>query len=202
MHWQNIPPVNGREFTADDVEYHYHRMYGLGHGFTKRVPGAHYQFTPLESVTATDRYTVVFKWKLRVEEVIRDATQAWGSLNSLEAREVVEKWGDLNDWHHAIGTGPFILKDYVPDDSVTLVRNPDYWGHDDKNPQNQLPYIDTLKLKIIPEKAKAIEALRAGQIDILGGVNASASGGNTEDQSGIVASNLSVWDGYYLRPEK
>ena len=170
VHWQNIPPVNGREFTSDDVEYHYHRMYGLGHGFTKRVPGAHYQFTPLESVTAIDRYTVVFKWKLCVEEVIRDAMQAWGSLNSLEAHEVVERWGDLNDWHHAIGTGPFILKDYVPDDAVTLIRNPDYWGHDEKKPQNQLPYIDTLKLKIIPEKAKAIEALRVGQIDILSGL--------------------------------
>jgi len=25
----------------------------------------------------------------------------------------VEKWGVLNDWHYAVGTGPFILEDLV-----------------------------------------------------------------------------------------
>ena len=167
VHWQDIPPVNGREFTADDVAYHYHRLYGLGHGFTQRGPGAHYQFTPLEAVTVIDKYTVAFKWKVPNQEVIRDAMQATGSLAYLEAHEAVEKWGNLDDWHHAIGTGPFILQDLVPGSSATLVKNPNYWGHDDKNPKNQLPYIDALKIHIIREKADAIEALRAGKIDVL-----------------------------------
>jgi peptide/nickel transport system substrate-binding protein len=167
IHWQDIPPVNGRELTSDDVAYHYHRMYGLGHGFTERGAGAHYQFTPLESVTVIDKYTIAFKWKVNTEEVIRDAMQAWGTLASIEAPEAVEKWGNLDDWHHAIGTGPFILKDFVPGNSVTLVKNPTYWGHDEQNPQNQLPYVDTLKILIIPDKAEAIEALCAGEIDVL-----------------------------------
>ena len=164
---QDIPPVNGRELTADDIAYHYHRMYGLGHGFTQRTPGAHYQFTPLESVTVIDKYTVAFKWKIPNEEVIRDAMQAVGTLASIEAREAVEKWGDVKDWRHAIGTGPFILQDFVHNDSATMVRNPKYWGHDEQNSKNQLPYINTLKIHIIPEKAAAIEALRAGKIDAL-----------------------------------
>jgi ABC-type transport system substrate-binding protein len=167
IYWQDIPPVNGREFTSDDVAYHYHRMYGLGHGFTQRGPGAHYQFTPLQSVTAIDRYTVAFKWNVANQETIRDAMQAVGSLASLEAHEAVEKWGNLDDWHSAIGTGPFILKDFVPGKSATLVKNPDYWEHDDKNHQNQLPYIDTLKIHIIPDKTEAIAALCAGKIDAL-----------------------------------
>jgi peptide/nickel transport system substrate-binding protein len=170
IHWQNIPPLNGREFTSDDVAYHYHRLYGGGHGFTTRGPGAHYQFTPLESITAIDRYTVAFKWKAPNPEIVRDAMQAWGSLASIEAREAVEKWGNLDDWHHAIGTGPFILKDVIQGNSATLVKNPDYWGHDEQNTGNQLPYIDSLKLLIIPDKAAAIEALRAGQIDALDGL--------------------------------
>ena len=170
IHWQNIPPVNGREFTSDDVAYHYHRLYGGGHGVTTRGPGAHYQFTPLESITAIDRYTVAFKWKAPNPEIVRDAMQAWGSLASIEAREAVEKWGNLDDWHHAIGTGPFILKDVIQGNSATLVKNPDYWGHDEQNTGNQLPYIDSLKLLIIPDKAAAIEALRAGQIDALDGL--------------------------------
>ena len=76
-----------------------------------------------------------------------------------EAREAVEKWGDVNDWHHAVGTGPFILNNFIPGKSATLVRNPDYWGHDERYPQNQLPYIDNLKFLIIPDENEALEAL-------------------------------------------
>ncbi len=171
IHWQDIPPVNGREFTADDVAYHYDRLYGLGHGFTKPGPGAilHF-FRSLISVTATDRYTVVFKWKEPNQEIMRESIQETGCVHAIEPRDVVEKWGDLSDWHHAIGTGPFILKDFVPDNSATLVKNPNYWGHDDYYPQNQLPYVDTLKILIIPDNAAAIAALRAGQIDALDGL--------------------------------
>ena len=33
VRWQNLPPANGREFTADDVVFHYNRLYGLGGEF-------------------------------------------------------------------------------------------------------------------------------------------------------------------------
>ena len=32
IYWQDIPPANGREFTAEDVVFHFNRMYGLGSG--------------------------------------------------------------------------------------------------------------------------------------------------------------------------
>jgi len=32
---------------------------------------------------------------------------------AIEAREAVEKWGNVNDWRRAIGTGPFFLKEFV-----------------------------------------------------------------------------------------
>jgi len=31
-------------------------------------------------------------------------------MQCIENPEAVRKWGKLDDWHHAIGTGPFILK--------------------------------------------------------------------------------------------
>jgi len=40
------------------------------------------------------------------------------------AQEAVSLWGNLNDWHHAIGTGPFILTDFVDSSSASFVRNP------------------------------------------------------------------------------
>ena len=89
----------------------------------------------------------------------------------LENPEAVKKWGDVRDWHHAIGTGPFILKDFISDKSATLIKNPDYWGYDERYPQNKLPYADTIKYLIIPDDATALAAMRAGKIDIMIGVS-------------------------------
>jgi ABC-type transport system substrate-binding protein len=86
---------------------------------------------------------------------------------AIEAREAVEKWGDLNDWHHAIGTGPFILQDFLSGDSATMTRNPNYWGHDERYPQNKLPYIDKFRIVIIPDDDSALEAMRNRKIDIM-----------------------------------
>jgi len=170
IHWQNLPPVNGREFTADDVAYHFHRLYGLGSGFTKPAPfhAKITMFRELLSVTAQDKYTIIFKWKIPNKEFITETLIAYYSPTAaFEAREAVEKWGDLNDWHHAIGTGPFILQDFVSDVSATLIRNPNYWGHDERYPQNKLPYVDRFKVFVIPDDSSAMEAMRNGKIDIL-----------------------------------
>ena len=175
IRWQDIPPVNGREFTADDIAYHYHRLYGLGSGFTKPAP-YHTTVTAykdLISVTAADKYTVVFKWKTPNPEFITETMVTVHSPTAaIEAREVVEKWGDLDDWHHAIGTGPFILQDFVPGISATLIKNPNYWGHDERYPQNRLPYIDTLKVLVIPDEVAALTALRAGKVDVIDHISA------------------------------
>ena len=88
----------------------------------------------------------------------------------LENPEAIKQWGDIRDWHHAIGTGPFILKDYIPNNSATLIKNPNYWGYDERYPQNKLPYADAVKYLIIPDDAEALAAMRAGEIDAMAGV--------------------------------
>ena len=167
IHWQNIPPANGREFTADDVVFHYNRLYGMDGGNPSPYRTTDIRLKDLISVTATDRYTVVFKFKtLNPENIIETLHNAY-QAQCLENPEAVKKWGDLTDWRHAIGTGPYILKDFVPGKSATLVKNPDYWGHDERYPQNQLPYLDTIKFLIIPDDNEALEMMRAGKIDIM-----------------------------------
>ena len=68
-------PMNGRELTAKDIEYNYHRLMGLGSGFTE-PPGFTMELptVPVESVTATDEYTVVFKLKTPSLTAFRSAT--------------------------------------------------------------------------------------------------------------------------------
>jgi peptide/nickel transport system substrate-binding protein len=171
--WQDIPPLNGREFTATDVEYYYHRKLGLGSGFTKPSPynvGVE-NYANLQSVTASDKYTVVFKMKVPDIETMNFALASGNLYEAIVAREAVEKWGDVNNWQRQIGTGPFICKDYVSGSSVTAVRNPNYWGYDPLYPKNQLPYLDEIKVLIMPDNATAYAALRAGKIDLLDNVD-------------------------------
>ena len=173
IRWHDIPPANGREFIADDVVFHFNRLFGLGGGFNKPSPfRKEIGFQDLLSVSAADKYTVVFKWKTTNYELIMETLHGVMQGQCLENPEAVRQWGDVRDWHHAIGTGPFFLQDFVSDGSATLVRNSDYWGVDERYPQNKLPYVDSIKYLIIPDDAVALAAMRAGKIDVMTGVSA------------------------------
>jgi peptide/nickel transport system substrate-binding protein len=67
---------------------------------------------------------------------------------------------------HPIGTGAFKFKDWVPNDHFTMERNPDYWYKDPKT-GDQLPYLDSVTFKPIPEIAAREAALKSGQIDMM-----------------------------------
>jgi peptide/nickel transport system substrate-binding protein len=51
--------------------------------------------------------------------------------------------------------------------SMTFSRNPDYWGYDERHPDNQLPYVDALKHVSIPDTTTALAAIRTGQVDMI-----------------------------------
>jgi peptide/nickel transport system substrate-binding protein len=126
------------------------------------------QWRYLVSVTATDKYTVVFKWSIPNPEFITEVMESAGRSDAcIESPDAVKTWGDVNNWQHAIGTGPFILTDFIDGSSATLVKNPGYWGTDERYPQNKLPYIDKLIVLIIPDDSTALAGLRTGKIDVV-----------------------------------
>ena len=178
VHWHDKAPMNGRELTASDIEYNLHRVYGLGSGWTadNKPPvlyGEAVTNLPVESITATDKYTVVMKLKEPLPFGALNTFLGHPSTNMLPP-EVIEEHGDLQDWRNVVGTGPFELSDHVENSSLTWIKNPDYWGHDEKYPQNRLPYIDELNVLIMKEVATFIAALRSGKVDyvgFLGGTN-------------------------------
>ena len=158
--------VNGRELTADDVVYTYQRNLVLGDftepPFEKR-PAID---LPWESIEATDKYTVVMKLtEPRPVFVVLEAIITEGFLVWILPPEVIEKYGDYTDWKNVVGTGPVMLTDYVEGSSVTFDKNPDYWGYDEKYPENRLPYIDKLVGLYMAEEATRLSALRSGKID-------------------------------------
>jgi len=167
VRWQNKAPMNGREMTAADVEWTWARNLGLGYGYTKPSPNSAWGTTiPWESIKATDKYTVEVKLKAANLQALEIFLCEAYELSWVEPREVVEKNGNLNNWKDLVGTGPFILSDYVSGSSWTYLKNNEYWGYDPKYPQNKLPYLDKFQILIIPDVATRLAGLRTGKVDI------------------------------------
>lgn len=65
-----------------------------------------------------------------------------------------------------IGTGPFVLEDrddWRVNSRMLLHRNEDYWRSDENG--NQLPYLDELEFRPIPEEGQRVNGLRSGELD-------------------------------------
>ena len=170
VHWHDKAPMNGRELTAEDVEYNWRRYTGLGSGFTEFSPNIA-QWSGLDdlgiaSITATDRYTVVFTLEQPNLQVPREIL--WPYPTCIMPPEVIEQHGDVTDWTNLVGTGPFELTDWVEGSSLNFKKNPNYWGFDEKYPQNRLPYVDRLQVMIMPDETTRLAALRTGKVDYLG----------------------------------
>lgn len=60
---------------------------------------------------------------------------------------------------HPIGTGPFKFAEFRQNESIKLVRNPDYW-------KPGKPYLDGIEYTIIPSRATMVLALEAGKFDL------------------------------------
>ena len=110
--------------------------------------------------------TIVFTLK----ELNRGAIGAIldGAIAWIYPPEVIREHGDVTEWRSLVGTGPIMLTDWVEGSSVTWDKNPDYWGYDEKYPENRLPYIDQLRVLFVPEVATRLAALRTGRIDYIG----------------------------------
>ncbi len=63
-----------------------------------------------------------------------------------------------------VGTGPFMLEEFVAGERTVLVKNPDYWGTDEDG--NQLPYLDKLTVVPIADAGQRLTALETGEIDM------------------------------------
>lgn len=62
-----------------------------------------------------------------------------------------------------IGTGPYILTDFVTDEYAVFERNENYCG--------ELPEIEKITVKVIPDNQTRIMALESGEIDLIFGKN-------------------------------
>ncbi|MGQ0567943.1 MAG: ABC transporter substrate-binding protein [Armatimonadota bacterium] len=147
---------NGRPFVADDVVYTINRIKDP----KTRSPRAG-DFADVDSVTAADPHTVVFKLKKPFAPLIAKLSNSLSA--AIVPREVIEKDGDLNTT--PTGTGPFRFVGYTPQQRLILVRSGDYWETDAGG--RRLPYLDRLEFVFFPDAIARATAIRTGTVDFI-----------------------------------
>jgi peptide/nickel transport system substrate-binding protein len=150
VRWQNRPPVNGRELTAEDVKFTYDRF------LTEKGNPLRYLLDPVDRVEVADRYTVRFRLKEPFVWLVTALANPSGTW--IVPRECVEKYGDLRKPEAAIGTGPFVLERYEPNVKTTYRRNPDYF----RSPQ---PWVDGVEWYVLDDESTGLARYSTNQID-------------------------------------
>jgi len=146
-----------RELTAEDVVYSFNRY----NQSQKRIDS---EYDHIDKVEATGKHTVRFTFKRFNAEW--DYRFGWGYYSAIVPKEVVD--AGMKNWRNANGTGPYSLKNYVQGNTMTFVKNPDYWDSVTIGAkQYKLPFADTINYRIIRDESSQLTALRTARLDIL-----------------------------------
>jgi peptide/nickel transport system substrate-binding protein len=151
--FQNIAPVNGHAVEAEDVKSTFLRA--LDSAISNPNRGALDMLDPAQ-IQAPDKATVVFRLKYPYAPFRR--ILASPDYSFILPREALAGGYDLSKV--VIGSGPFLLDTVTPDVAYTYKRNPDYF-------EKGRPYIDSLRLAIIPTTAAQLAQFTSGSIDEL-----------------------------------
>ena len=166
--WQNVDPTtwriklrsgvtfqDGAPLTTEDVIYSLTRV--------KDIPNSPAPFTgnigAIASMTAIDPQTIEFKTKGPTPDFIEQVGLVYIVQKKLAEGKSIEAF---NDRSAAVGTGPYKVKEWVPGDHMTLVRNATYWG--------PKPAFENVTIKFIANDAARVAALRSGSVDLIDAV--------------------------------
>lgn len=150
---------DGNEFNADAVVWNLDRLFNKDS----------VQFEPQAAGISRARLPLLVSWKKIDDYTVALTTSVVASFFQWMVPYVLftspasfEKGG--KDWGKTAalgpaGTGPFKLSAIVPRQSVTLLRNDDYWDTAKK------AKVDKVILMPIPEANTRLAALRSGQVD-------------------------------------
>jgi peptide/nickel transport system substrate-binding protein len=133
---------NGRELTSDDVVYTFRSF--LDPNFRGRSSA----YRQVAAVNARDRYTVEFKLKAPA-----------GSFPINLVMGIVQSESGEANARAPIGTGPYRLVQFTPDDRVVVAAFKEYYGGRPRN--------EGLILKVIPDDTMRGLELRKGSADLV-----------------------------------
>lgn len=162
---------DGTDFNADAVVFNFDRWMDPENPCHKGGDFPYYPFLYggfkgdenhlIEHVKATGEHELEIKLKRKTAPFLSYLAISMFGIASPAALEEFE--GDVNE--HPVGTGPFKFEEWNRNNTITLVKNPDYW-------MEGKPYLDKVIYQVIPENSARLNALQTGEIDVLDGMNA------------------------------
>ncbi len=156
---------NGAPMTSREVVWSWERMLDPATNWVCRVWFDGSQGLKIESVTATDLYTVEFV-------INRPSVAFLDLLSNLQCSPVIlhpDSVASNGDWIAPVGTGPFKLDEWMRGEYVLLIRHDAYRiGIGERNglAGNKEPAGEVFRGVIIPDPSAAKAALLSGQVDI------------------------------------
>jgi peptide/nickel transport system substrate-binding protein len=149
---QGVTFHDGSPLTSADIKASFGKIISPPEGVVS--PRKSY-FQMIKSIEAPDPSTVVFR--------LHYASPSFLSMlahpaNFIYAKQYLDQ--DPNYYkQHAMGSGPFKLKEYVRGSSIEMVRNPTYW-------KQGLPYMDGIKYFLIKDDGARAKSIRADRTDV------------------------------------
>ncbi len=146
---------DGEDFTAEDVVFSADVFLRETHARLRA------SLAYVESITAPDPMTVVFKLKEPFGPFINafeNGTMPIVPKHIYEGTDFANNPANANP----IGTGPFKFKEWVKGSHIHLVKNEDYYV-------DGLPYLDEVYYRVIPDAAARAVAFETGEVDVLPG---------------------------------
>ncbi len=148
---------DGSDFNAKVVEWWVNKM---------KTGANDYVFEPLTDLKVIDDYTIEMTFNGPYPNLLFNIASSFAGIPSMELYEKCgEAYGATPEC--TAGTGPFILKEWVQNDHLTLVKNPDYnWAPEWTNHEGPAN-VDKIVYRIIPEDATRTIELQAGNVQLL-----------------------------------
>lgn len=162
--------VGGRQMTGDDVYWNIDRWLNIE---GSQVARSARDMANSIVVTQLDAWTIQITVPTDQAIYLASYLVDWCSVIP---PEIVDTYGNMNEWQNSVGTGPYFITDYVRSSVVTFKRNPSYWQTDPVGPGmgNRLPYTENVKYLILADASTREAAVRTGQIDVYFGVTVDA----------------------------
>jgi len=147
---------DGTPFNADAVVFNINRI------LNAPTAPRYSEISSVQSVAAVDSSHVQFTLKKPFSPLLAALTDRAGMILSPTA---VQKLGSgLANGPVNAGSGPFIFKEWVKGDHLTVVKNPHYWMKDAQG--NVLPYLQSIRYAPITNESVMYSNLETGNINI------------------------------------
>ncbi|WP_419916171.1 ABC transporter substrate-binding protein [Candidatus Poriferisodalis sp.] len=169
---------DGTPFTAHDVDFTFNQVI-YNDDFNASSRGT-FEFRYLNddgeweaskmTVAALDDHTVEFVLPQPFAPFLRSmGTSIYPKHifeGPIEAGTFTEFWNIDTDPTEIVGTGPFTIGEYTPEERVVFKRNPHYWKTDANG--QQLPYLDQVVHMVVPDLESELALFRDGTADFHG----------------------------------